>query len=150
MLRALEAPDQIVVSPDDNKVRKKLGIKRTEQARSTPWHMLQGNTDFRWHFFGSVSSDFGTWLQNSAQVLLAYQLSHSVLTVGLVTFAQFSSPLVLGPWVGVLADRLGGRRTLLITQVVSAMVAATLACLDLRHGCLGDRLGRQQAIRIFA
>jgi MFS family permease len=93
--------------------------------------MLRGNADFRWYFFGSVSSDFGTWLQNSAQVLLAYQLSHSVLTVGLVTFAQFSSPLVLGPWAGVLADRLGGRRTLLITQIVSAVVAATLAGLDL-------------------
>ncbi len=63
--------------------------------------MLRGNSDFRWYFLGSVTSDFGTWLQNSAQVLLAYQLAHSVFTVGLVTFAQFTSPLVLGPWAGV-------------------------------------------------
>jgi predicted MFS family arabinose efflux permease len=93
--------------------------------------MLWGHADFRWYFFGSATSDFGTWLQNSAQVLLAYQLAHSVLTVGLVTFAQFSSPLMLGPWAGVLTDKLGGRRTLLITQVMSAMLAATLAGLDL-------------------
>ena len=44
--------------------------------------------------------DLGTWLQNTAQVLLAYRLAHSVLAVGLVTCAQFSSPLVLGPWAG--------------------------------------------------
>jgi MFS family permease len=92
--------------------------------------MLKENGDFRWYFHGSVASDFGTWLQNSAQVLLAYQLTHSVLTVGLVTFAQFTSPLFLGPWAGVAADKFGGRRTLLATQVVSAVVAATLAGLE--------------------
>jgi MFS family permease len=131
MPRAPEAPGPTAASPDDLKVRKKFGINLVNQARSTPWHMLRGNTDFRWYFLGSVTSDFGTWLQNSAQVLLAYQLAHSVFTVGLVTFAQFSSPLFLGPWAGVLTDKLGGRRTLLITQVVSAVVAATLAGLDL-------------------
>jgi MFS family permease len=82
------------------------------------------------YFFGSVLSDFGTWLQSTAQVLLAYQLAHSVLTVGLVTFAQFTSPLMLGPWAGVLTDKFGGRRTLLGTQITSAVVAATLAGLD--------------------
>ena len=93
--------------------------------------MLRDNSSFRLYFFGSVTSDFGTWLQNSAQVLLAYQLTHSVLTVGFITFAQFTSPLVLGPWTGVLTDKFGGRRTLLTTQVASAVVSATLAALDL-------------------
>jgi MFS family permease len=87
---------------------------------------------------GSVASDFGTWLQNTAQVLLAYRLAHSVLFVGLVTFAQFSSPLMLGPWAGVMADRFGGRRTLLGTQVVSALASAALAGLDF-GGVLDER-----------
>jgi MFS family permease len=100
---------------------------RVNEGRRTPWYVLRGNSGFRWYFIGSVTSDFGTWLQSTAQVLLAYQLAHSVLTVGLVTFAQFSSPLMLGPWAGIMADRFGGRRTLLGTQVVSAVVAATLA-----------------------
>jgi predicted MFS family arabinose efflux permease len=115
---------------DVGKFRQKFGIKLGDQARRTPWHMLRENSNFRWYFFGSVTSDFGTWLQNSAQVLLAYQLAHSVFTVGLVTFAQFTSPLVLGPWAGVAADKYGSRRTLLATQVVSAVVAATLAGCD--------------------
>jgi MFS family permease len=109
---------------------KTLGIRRIDQIRSTPWHALRGNRGFRWYFAGSVTSDFGTWVQNSAQVLLAYQLAHSVLTVGLVTVAQFTSPLLVGPWAGVATDRFGGRRTLLGTQVVSATVAAILAALD--------------------
>ena len=107
-----------------------FGIKRVGEVRRTPWHVLQGNGGFRTYFFGSVVSDFGTWLQNTAQVVIAYQLAHSVLTVGLVTFAQFTSPLLLGPWAGVLADKFGGRRTLLGTQIPSAVVAATLAGLD--------------------
>ncbi len=100
--------------------------------RLTPWDSLRGNSSLRRYFFGSVTSDFGTWLQNTAQVLLAYRLDHSVFTVGLVTFAQFSSPLVLGPWAGVMTDRFGGRRTLLCTQIISAAAAAILALLIFR------------------
>jgi MFS family permease len=69
-------------------------------------------------------------MQNTAQVLLAYRLSHSVLMVGLVSCAQFSSPLVLSPFAGVFADRFGGRRTLLVTQVVAGLIAAALAYLE--------------------
>jgi MFS family permease len=117
----------------------KLGIKKVGQARRTPWHVLRGNGDFRMYFTGSVLSDFGTWLQNSAQVLLAYQLTHSVFSVGLVTFAQFTSPLLLGPWAGVLTGKFGGRRTLLGTQIVSALVSAALAGLGL-GGALNERV----------
>jgi MFS family permease len=115
---------------DSKRIHRKLGIKTVSRGLHTPWHTLRGNGGFRWYFFGSVTSDFGTWLQNTAQVMLAYQLAHSVFTVGCVTFAQFSSPLVLGPWAGVAADKFGSRRTLLFTQVVSAGVAATLAATD--------------------
>ena len=58
------------------------------------------------------------------------RLSHSVLAVALVTCAQFSSPLVLGPFAGVFTDRFGGRRTLLGTQVMAGLVAAVLGCLE--------------------
>jgi MFS family permease len=72
----------------------------------------------------------GTWVQNTAQVLLAYHLTHSVITVACVTCAQFSSPLVLGPWAGVMTDRFGGRKTLLGTEIVSAAIAGWLAYLE--------------------
>ena len=104
-----------------------FGLSReANQQRSASWHTLR-NRHFRFYFAGSVTSDLGTWLQNTAQVLLAYRLSHSVLAVGLVTCAQFSSPLVLAPWAGVMTDRFGGRRILLATQVTAAAVAAVIA-----------------------
>lgn len=98
-------------------------------ARS--WGVLRRNPRFGWYFAGSVTSDFGTWMANTAQVLLAYRLSHSVLFVGLVTCAQFTSPLLLGPCAGVLSDRFGGRRMLLATQFLAAAFAALMAGLAL-------------------
>ena len=109
-------------------VRESL-IPNQERKRS-PWAMLPENGRFRWYFTGSVLSDFGTWLQNTAQVLLAYHITHSVLTVAFVTCAQFSSPLVLGPWSGVMADRFGGMKTLIWTEIVSAAIAGLLAGLQ--------------------
>ena len=108
-----------------------LGLTRETGQRSS-WRTLR-HRSFRRYFCGSVVSDFGTWLQNTAQVLLAYHLSHSALAVGLVTCAQFTSPLVLGPFAGVLADRIGGRQTLLLTQVVAAAIAAALAVAEFCH-----------------
>jgi predicted MFS family arabinose efflux permease len=123
--------------PADISLRKELGLAPTGESKTSSWRALR-NPDFRWYFIGSVMSDFGTWLQNTAQVLLAYRLSHSVLVVGLVTCAQFSSPLVLGPWAGVMTDKFGGRRILLTTQVVAAAFAALLAALQW-YGWLDER-----------
>jgi MFS family permease len=109
--------------------RRTLALAPAGKQKS-PWAVLREKPDFGWYFAGCVCSDFGTWVQNTAQVLLAYHLTHSVFTVALVTCAQFSSPLVLGPWSGVMADRFGGRKTLLATEIVSAAIAGSLAGLE--------------------
>jgi MFS family permease len=106
-----------------------LGLSRSRERRAFSWQVVLRNRSFRYYFVGSVTSDFGTWLQNTAQVLLAYRLSHSVLVVGLVTCAQFTSPLVLGPWAGVMTDRFGGRRILFATQITAAVFAGLMAAL---------------------
>jgi len=108
-----------------------LGLTSKSRQQSS-WRTLR-NRSFRYYFFGSVVSDFGTWLQNTAQVLLAYHLAHSALAVGLVTCAQFTSPLVIGPFAGVMTDRLGGRQTLLLTQVAAGTIAAAMAILNYCH-----------------
>jgi MFS family permease len=105
-----------------------LGLSKTKERRTFSWRALR-NRSFRYYFAGSATSDFGTWLQNTAQVILAYRLSHSVLVVGLVTCAQFSSPLVLGPWAGVMTDKFGGRRILFASQIAAALVAGLMAAL---------------------
>jgi MFS family permease len=103
-----------------------FGLSRSPRQPTISWQALR-NRSFAWYFAGSVVSDFGTWLQNTAQVLLAYRLSHSVLVVGLVTCAQFSSPLFLGPWAGVATDKFGGRRILFAAQVTAAAFAGLMA-----------------------
>jgi predicted MFS family arabinose efflux permease len=99
------------------------------KSRSLPWHVLH-HGEFRRYFIANTLSNFGTWLQNTAQALLAYHLAHSALAVGVVVSAQFSSVLVLGPLAGSVAARARSRRQLLIiTQLASATVAAGLAVL---------------------
>jgi MFS family permease len=105
-----------------------FGLSKTKERQTFSWRALR-NRSFRYYFIGSATSDFGTWVQTTAQVLLAFRLSHSVLVVGLVTCAQFSSPLVLGPWAGVMTDKFGGRRILLGTQIAAAGAAGLMAAL---------------------
>jgi predicted MFS family arabinose efflux permease len=108
-----------------------LGLSPDGEERSA-WVTLK-QPNFRLFFGGAAVSDFGTWLQNTAQALLVYRLSHSVFAVGLVSCAQFASPLLLGPAAGVVADRFGARKTLLFTQVAAAAIAFALAGLVFTH-----------------
>ncbi len=111
--------------------------KRGRGHRSA-WQALR-HRSFRYYFAGSLISNLGTWLQNTAQALLAYQLTHSVLAVGIVTCAQFSGSLLLGPWAAVVAHRIGGRRMLVSMQFLSAGVAAGMAGLQ-AAGLLSEHL----------
>jgi predicted MFS family arabinose efflux permease len=105
-------------------------------ARRSAWKVLR-YPEFKRYFIGSLISNFGTWLQNTAQVLLTYQLTHSVLAIGLVTTAQFSGSLVLGPFAAKIASRIGGKKMLIGTQVVSAIAAFGMAVLE-RAGLLNE------------
>lgn len=106
-------------------------------AHRSSWQLLR-HRDFCLYFVGSLGSNLGTWLQNTVQVLLAYQFTHSAFFVGLVVSAQFAGTLFLSPWAAVLADRIGGRRTLIGTQLFSAVVALAM-CLASRSGVLNEQ-----------
>jgi MFS family permease len=108
----------------------RFGLVPSKAPWRSPWRVLLSHPELKRYFVGSVASDFGTWIQNTAQVLLAYKLTHSALAVGLVTCAQFSSPLLLSPWAGVMANRFGSRPTLVCTQVLSALTAGALGVLQ--------------------
>jgi MFS family permease len=99
------------------------------------WQVL-GQRDFRRYFFGSLISNLGTWLQSTAQVLIAYQITRSVFTVGLIASAQFAGMIVVSPWAPVLADRFSPRVVLGGTQCFSALIAILMAGLHFA-GMLG-------------
>ena len=76
-------------------------------------------------------SNVGTWMQTTAQVLLLIRISGRGTAIGLVTACQFFPLLVLGPYAGVLADRVNRRRMTITTQGGLTVQAFVLAALDL-------------------
>jgi MFS family permease len=111
------------------------GQPATRANSRSSWQIL-GQRDFRLYFLGSLISNLGTWLQSTAQVLIAYQVTHSVFTVGLIASAQFAGMIVVSPWAPVLADRFSPRAVLVGTQCFSALIAVLMAGLHFA-GMLG-------------
>jgi MFS family permease len=107
--------------------------RRYAASRAASWRVL-GQSGFRAYFIGSTVSNLGAWLQNTAQLLLAYRLTHDVFDVALVTSAQFVGFLTIGPWAGGLAGRVRGKPLLIGTQLASAAVTGVLACLQFTAG----------------
>jgi MFS family permease len=82
--------------------------------------------NYRAYFLGSAVSVSGTWMQRVAQDWLVLQLTHSGVALGIASALQFAPVLVLGAWGGAVIDRVDRRRLLLLTQILSALLAAVL------------------------
>lgn len=104
-------------------------LRRYAADRAASWHVLQTSGRFRTYFIGSSISNLGTWLQNTAQLLLVYRLTRSPFDIAVVTGAMFAGFLTIGPWAGGLGARMGTRRVLICTQLASAAIAGALAWL---------------------
>ena len=100
-------------------------FSRRKEWRSS-WQLL-AQRDFRLYFLGSLVSNLGTWLQSTAQVLIAYQVTHSVFTVGLIASAQFAGMIAVSPWAAVLPRNFSPRAVLVGTQFASAIIAGWMA-----------------------
>jgi len=85
--------------------------------------------NFRLFFTGQSLSLIGTWLQQVAMGWLTYRVTGSALLLGVVAFSANIGILVLGPFAGVLADRVNRRRALLVTQSLLLAQAVGLALL---------------------
>jgi MFS family permease len=81
--------------------------------------------NFRLFFIGQSLSLVGTWLQQVAMGWLTYRLTGSAWLLGAVAFCGSIGILVLGPFAGVIADRVNRRRALYVTQ--SLLLAQSLA-----------------------
>jgi MFS family permease len=87
--------------------------------------------NYRLFLLGQLVSQLGTWVQLVAQALLVLRLTDSGVALGTVTACQFLPTLILGPWGGVVSDRLDKRRLVLTTQCVMFVFAAMLGTLVL-------------------
>jgi MFS family permease len=96
---------------------------------SRTFSSIRKHRNYRLYFFGQIVSVSGTWMQDTALPWLVLGLTHSPVYVGLLVFARYAPFMLFGLHSGVLADRLDNRRTVIVTQAGSLLVAASLATL---------------------
>ncbi|HLX81134.1 MAG TPA: MFS transporter [Burkholderiales bacterium] len=103
--------------------------------------------NFRRYYAGQAVSMIGTWMQSVAVMWLAYTLSGSTWFTGLIGFLNNIPHLFLGPFAGVLGDRIN-RRTLLLTVLgLMTLQSAVLAILSGLHMITMTQLA---ALALFA
>ena len=85
--------------------------------------------NYRVYAIGSLISNIGTWMQNTAQAWLVLVLTDSGTALGVTVALQLLPTLLLSPAGGVLADRFPKRTVLRIMQVMMAVPAAVLGVL---------------------
>ena len=89
--------------------------------------------NYRKFFLGQAVSLAGTWMQSVALAWLVLQLTGSATWLGLNIALQTLPVLLLGPYAGVVVDRVDKRRLLVGTQLTAAALALVLAVLTLDH-----------------
>lgn len=89
--------------------------------------------NYRLWFLGAFVSNVGTWMQRVAQdwLVLTVLTQDSGVAVGITTGLQFLPILILGPFTGVVADRVDHRKLLLLTQVAAGVLGLGLGGLVL-------------------
>lgn len=85
--------------------------------------------DFLYYWLGMCVSTTGTWMQNTAQPWLAYQLTNSPFLLSLVSALQFTPMLLFSLFAGVLIDKVSKKKLLIFTQSASLAVTLVLAVL---------------------
>jgi MFS family permease len=99
--------------------------RRTFDALSVP--------NYKRYFFGQSTSLVGTWMQSVAQSWLVYTLTRSSTAIGFVIALQTLPVLVLGPYGGVIADRVDKRRLMVVLQSLMGIQALVLGLLTVFH-----------------
>jgi MFS family permease len=93
----------------------------TFQAMSVP--------NYRRYITGQATSLTGTWMQMTAQAWLVLTLTNSSTDLGLIVALQTLPVLLLGPYGGVIADRVDKRRMMIILQAAMGVQALVLGLL---------------------
>src|SRR5690606_17487572 len=96
--------------------------------RGQTFAALRG-TNFRRYISGQAVSLVGTWMQTVAQSWLVLELTGSGTAIGVVLALQTVPMLLLGPYGGVVADRVDKRRLMIGLQSMMSIQALVLGLL---------------------
>jgi MFS family permease len=86
--------------------------------------------NYRRYISGQAISLVGTWMQMAAQAWLVLSITHSATTLGLIVALQTLPVLLLGPYGGVIADRVDKRRLMVMLQALMGVQALILGVLS--------------------
>jgi MFS family permease len=85
--------------------------------------------NYRRYIAGQSVSLIGTWMQMAAQSWLVLTLTGSATTLGVIVALQTLPVLLLGPYGGVIADRIDKRRLMVVLQIAMGVQALVLGVL---------------------
>jgi MFS family permease len=88
--------------------------------------------NYRRYIAGQSVSLIGTWMQMAAQSWLVFSISHSATTLGVIVALQTLPVLLLGPYGGVIADRVDKRRLMVALQSAMGVQALILGLLTIQ------------------
>ncbi|HEX4264614.1 MAG TPA: MFS transporter [Verrucomicrobiae bacterium] len=120
-----KAPDEIVRVPEEvtgQPQRMVVGELMLRQTFSALRHR-----NFRLFFSGQLVSLIGTWMQNTAQGWLVYEITGSKWLLGLVTAVNCAPMLFFSILGGSIADQHSKRNIVLWTQTAMMVLAFTFA-----------------------
>ncbi|MEO6858611.1 MAG: MFS transporter [Solirubrobacteraceae bacterium] len=102
--------------------------------------------NYRRYYYGQSISLIGTWMQMTAQSWLVFTLTHSSTWLGVVVALQTLPVLLLGPYGGVIADRVDKRKLMVVLQSVMGVQALVLGLLTVSGTITVPEIGVLAAI----
>ena len=85
--------------------------------------------NYRWYFLGHVTSQVGTWIEQTAVAWILYELTDSTILLGLGGLSRAAPTILLALLGGAIADRLPQRRLLFATESTLLVVSLAMAAL---------------------
>jgi MFS family permease len=113
-------PEEVTGQPQRVVLKQRLWRKTFASLR---------HRNFRLFFGGQLISLIGTWMQNTAQGWLVYELTGSKILLGVVAAVGSTPMMLFSIWGGSVADRHSKRRIVLCTQVSMMFFAFLYAAL---------------------
>jgi MFS family permease len=98
-------------------------------ASFAPIAATLSHRNYRVYMAGNAVSLVGLWTQRVATGWLAWELTGSGTWLGVVAVADLCPSILVGPFAGVLADRVDRLRVIRTAQVLSMLQATVLAAL---------------------
>jgi MFS family permease len=114
-------------------------------GRGGRWKALRVR-NLKYYAIGQSISMVGSFVQGFAQAILILRLTSSAQMFTTTIIFQSIPLLVLGPWGGLIADRIDNRTILIVTSTLSLLTAGALAFL-VHSGQVS--VGRVQAIALL-